>query len=105
MYFQNSGFGNSLNPLLSLADKQVYGIPMIVLVGWRGEPGVKDEPQHMKQGEVMEDMLRASKIPHLILCPDENNIRALVKQAFDSQFKAVSQSSFSCEKGFLTIFH
>ena len=42
VYMQNSGFGNSLNPLLSLADAKVYGIPMLILVGWRGEPGVKD---------------------------------------------------------------
>ena len=56
---QNSGFGNAINPLLSLADEQVYGIPMIVLVGWRGEPGIKDEPQHIKQGSVMEELLAA----------------------------------------------
>ena len=54
VYMQNSGFGNAINPLLSLADAKVYGIPMLVMVGWRGEPGVKDEPQHIKQGEVME---------------------------------------------------
>ena len=48
VYMQNSGFGNAINPLLSLADKKVYGIPMILLIGWRGEPNVKDEPQHLK---------------------------------------------------------
>ena len=41
---QNSGLGNAINPLLSLCDEKVYSIPMILLIGWRGEPGIKDEP-------------------------------------------------------------
>ena len=45
-----TGFGNAVNPLLSLTDPKVYSIPMLLLVGWRGEPGKKDEPQHMVQG-------------------------------------------------------
>ena len=52
VYMQNSGLGNAINPLLSLADPEVYSIPMLILIGWRGEPGVKDEPQHIKQGKV-----------------------------------------------------
>ena len=48
---QNSGLGNSINPLLSLADKEVYSIPVLLLIGWRGEPGKKDEPQHKKTGK------------------------------------------------------
>ena len=63
VYLQNSGLGNTVNPLLSLADPQVYAIPMIVLVGWRGAPGVKDEPQHVKQGRVTPAMLEAMEIP------------------------------------------
>ena len=47
VYMQNSGQGNAVNPLASLADPDVYSIPMVLLVGWRGEPGVKDEPQHV----------------------------------------------------------
>lgn len=47
---QNSGFGNTVNPLLSLTDPKVYSIPMLLLIGWRGEPGKKDEPQHIVQG-------------------------------------------------------
>ena len=50
VYMQNSGIGNAVNPLLSLASPEVYGIPMIVMVGWRGEPNLKDEPQHMLKG-------------------------------------------------------
>jgi phosphonopyruvate decarboxylase len=50
VYMQNSGLGNAVNPLLSLADAGVYGIPVLLLIGWRGEPGTADEPQHATQG-------------------------------------------------------
>lgn len=53
VYLQNSGIGNAVNPLLSLADRSVYAVPMLLLVGWRGEPGHRDEPQHRVQGKVM----------------------------------------------------
>ena len=69
VYMQNSGLGNAVNPLLSLAAPEVYGIPILLMIGWRGEPGVKDEPQHVKQGEVMLAMLDAMKIGYEIL-PD-----------------------------------
>ena len=52
IYMQNSGLGNVVNPILSLVDPDVYSIPCILLIGWRGEPGVHDEPQHVKQGKV-----------------------------------------------------
>lgn len=67
VYMQNSGQGNTVNPLLSLADEKVYSIPMLLIIGWRGEPGVKDEPQHRKQGEVTIDLLNAMQIPYRIL--------------------------------------
>ena len=67
IYMQNSGLGNSINPLLSLADPDVYSIPMILLVGWRGEPGVKDEPQHVKQGRIHSGLIEAMDIPHFII--------------------------------------
>lgn len=66
VYMQNSGLGNAVNPLLSLADREVYGIPMILMIGWRGEPGVKDEPQHVKQGRVQLALLEAMEIPYEI---------------------------------------
>ncbi|MBH0210410.1 MAG: phosphonopyruvate decarboxylase, partial [Nitrospira sp.] len=53
VYLQNSGLGNVVNPLLSLVDEDVYSVPMLLVIGWRGEPGVHDEPQHKKQGRVM----------------------------------------------------
>lgn len=70
VYMQNSGIGNAVNPLLSLADEKVYSIPMLLLIGWRGEPGVPDEPQHKKQGEQTLPLLDALQIQYQIL--DEN---------------------------------
>ena len=81
VYMQNSGFGNAINPLLSLADAKVYGIPMLVLVGWRGEPGVKDEPQHIKQGEIMEGLLDACDLPTVIIDAETKSIEGVLRSA------------------------
>jgi phosphonopyruvate decarboxylase len=67
VYLQNSGLGNTINPLLSIADPEVYSIPMLIIIGWRGEPGVKDEPQHKKQGRVMIEMIKSMEIPYSII--------------------------------------
>mgnify|MGYP006077870439 FL=1 len=83
IYLQNSGLGNIINPVLSLASEQVYGIPMLIMVGWRGEPGVKDEPQHVHQGRVMIDSLEAMDLPHVILSLDE-------KEAIEQTQKALA---------------
>ena len=52
VYMQNSGEGNIINPVASLLNEKVYAIPMVFVIGWRGEPGVHDEPQHIYQGEI-----------------------------------------------------
>ena len=70
VYMQNSGEGNIVNPLLSLADEKIYNIPMLLIIGWRGEPGVKDEPQHLTQGELTLPLLETMNIPYAVL--DEN---------------------------------
>lgn len=57
IYMQNSGIGNAVNPILSLTSEKVYGIPCIFVIGWRGEPGVHDEPQHLHQGELTIQLL------------------------------------------------
>ena len=67
VFLQNSGIGNAVNPLLSLADPLVYRIPMLLLIGWRGEPGTQDEPQHKKQGLVTISLLESMGIPVRIL--------------------------------------
>lgn len=54
---QNSGLGNTVNPLVSLAAPEVYSVPMLLLIGWRGEPGKRDEPQHMLQGQITSQLL------------------------------------------------
>jgi len=71
VYMQNSGLGNAINPLLSLCDPDVYSIPMLVMIGWRGEPNVKDEPQHIKQGKVQIELLNAMDIPFEILSKED----------------------------------
>lgn len=83
VYMQNSGFGNAINPLLSLADAKVYSVPMVVMVGWRGEPGIKDEPQHVKQGAVMEKLLEACDLPSIIIDSETRNIDELLKLAVE----------------------
>ena len=70
VYMQNSGQGNSINPIASLIDEKVYKIPMLMLIGWRGEPGKKDEPQHKKQGIITLELLEVLGIKYSIL--DEN---------------------------------
>ena len=65
-YLQNSGEGNIVNPVASLCNEKVYGIPVIFVVGWRGEPGVHDEPQHVYQGEVTVKLLEASRVDHCV---------------------------------------
>lgn len=71
VYLQNSGLGNAVNPLLSLVDPEVYAIPLVLLIGWRGEPDVPDEPQHVAQGRVTPALLDAMGIPYRRLRADE----------------------------------
>ena len=78
VYMQNSGEGNIVNPLLSLVDEEVYHIPMLLVIGWRGEPGVHDEPQHKKQGKVTLSLLETMGVPYAVL---EENWEQQVAQA------------------------
>jgi len=83
VYMQNSGLGNAVNPLLSLCDPDVYSIPMLLIVGWRGEPGVKDEPQHVKQGEVQLDLLKSLDLPYSIISKDEQDVDAKIAKGIE----------------------
>ena len=83
VYMQNSGLGNAVNPLLSLSDKEVYSIPTHLIIGWRGMPSVKDEPQHIKQGRVTPAMLEAMEIPYVVLDNDENIALTQLKEAYN----------------------
>lgn len=82
VYMQNSGLGNAVNPLLSLCDPSVYSIPMLLLIGWRGEPATPDEPQHHKQGNVTPDLLEVMGVPHLILSEDDHQCERQLKAGF-----------------------
>jgi phosphonopyruvate decarboxylase len=82
VYMQNSGIGNAVNPLLSLADPEVYSIPILLLVGWRGEPGVYDEPQHVKQGKVTDELFRVMGIPWAVLGLDEGGLDSQLDAAY-----------------------
>lgn len=72
VYMQNSGIGNAANPIISLADPLVYGIPVVYCVGWRGEPGGKDEPQHAKQGAITLEMLSVMGIETCVVNKDDD---------------------------------
>ena len=83
VYMQNSGLGNTINPLVSLADPVVYAVPMILMIGWRGEiqndgAQLKDEPQHVKQGQITVNQLEVMGIPYQIIDAD-SDIRNNVK--------------------------
>lgn len=80
VYLQNSGLGNAINPLVSLAHHEIYGIPMCLIIGWRGYPNSPDEPQHVPQGAVTEKILELIGIPHIKLTLDSSsNIQSLQK--------------------------
>lgn len=83
VYMQNSGEGNIINPLASLTDKEVYNIPVLLVIGWRGRPGVKDEPQHVKQGKVTTGLLNVMGINYAILPKDEVEAAKQIKIAVD----------------------
>jgi phosphonopyruvate decarboxylase len=83
VYMQNSGLGNAINPLLSLCDTEVYSIPMLVMIGWRGEPGVKDEPQHIKQGKVQLELLEAMDMPYEIISKDDKQYAMQISNAVE----------------------
>ena len=88
VYTQNSGFGNMVNPLLSLAERKVYSIPLIVLVGWRGEPGKRDEPQHEVMGALQENILRAMEIPFAIVPKSSDEACSVLEKACEEAMES-----------------
>lgn len=81
VYMQNSGEGNIINPLASLTDPDVYNIPVLLVIGWRGRPGVHDEPQHVKQGKVTTGLLNVMGIDYTVLSKEEDKAGAQIKKA------------------------
>lgn len=91
VYMQNSGEGNIINPLASLTDKEVYNVPVLLLIGWRGRPGVHDEPQHVKQGKVTLELLDTMGVKHAILDKDEDVAGEQIARAV-SHMKATNET-------------
>lgn len=83
VYMQNSGIGNAVNPLASLANGEVYGIPMLFIVGWRGEPGVHDEPQHVFQGKITCELFDTLSVPYQVVDKEttEEELMSVLKRA------------------------
>ena len=81
VYMQNSGEGNIINPLASLTDKEVYNIPVLLWMGWRGKPGVHDEPQHVKQGKVTTGLLNVMGVNYDVLSQDEEKAAKQIEKA------------------------
>ncbi len=103
VYMQNSGEGNIINPVASLLNDKVYAIPMIFIVGWRGEPGVHDEPQHIYQGEVTVKLLEDMDIKTFIIGKDTTEEElAAVMEDFRKVLAAGKQVAFVVRKGALT---
>ncbi|HHW69951.1 MAG TPA: phosphonopyruvate decarboxylase [Clostridiales bacterium] len=103
VYLQNSGLGNIINPVASLLNDRVYGIPCIFVVGWRGEPGLKDEPQHDFQGEITLKLLDVMDIAYMVIDKD-TNIEELQhkKSDFKVLLGAGKSVAFVIKKGGLT---
>lgn len=82
VYMQNSGEGNIINPVASLLNEKVYAIPMVFIIGWRGEPGIHDEPQHIYQGEVTVKLLDDMNIKSFVIAPEttEEELKAKMSE-------------------------
>ena len=99
VYMQNSGIGNCVNPLLSLTDEEVYNIPLLMLIGWRGEPDKKDEPQHIKQGKVTDKLLEAMGIKYAIMPEDFEVAKPMIEDAFKYMKETKCPFAFIIRKG------
>ena len=101
VYMQNSGIGNATNPLLSLTHPCVYSIPMILVIGWRGDPAVKDHAQHKKQGELTPVLMKDMDIPYDILDNDDT-VTEKFQWAYDKAKSISAPVALIAKKGILT---
>ena len=103
VYLQNSGEGNIINPVASLLNDKVYAIPVVFIVGWRGEPGIHDEPQHIYQGEVTVRLLEDMKITPFIISRETTEEEAAgAMERFREILAAGRDVAFVIRKGALT---
>ena len=99
VYMQNSGFSNAVNPLLSLCDPEVYSIPILLLIGWRGVPGIHDEPQHIKQGNIQKQLMEIMDIPYKIISKDDREIKSKLTSTISSALKNNRPYAILVKKG------
>ncbi len=99
VYMQNSGEGNIINPLASLTDPDVYNIPILLIIGWRGEPGVHDEPQHVKQGKVTLPLLDTMGIKYEVVSDDQIACEDLIQCAVNYMQKTKECFALVIRKG------
>ena len=103
VYMQNSGEGNIINPCASLLNSKVYAIPVIFIIGWRGEPGVHDEPQHIYQGEVTLRLLEDMSIKYYVISADTSEQEVIsAMKTFREYLSAGEDAAFVIRKGALT---
>ncbi|MCL1996199.1 MAG: phosphonopyruvate decarboxylase [Defluviitaleaceae bacterium] len=100
VYLQNSGLGNIINPIVSLLAPAVYGIPILFVIGWRGEPGIKDEPQHMFQGQTTIATLESIQMTHHLIdkSTTPNDFENALKK-FEQKFANGMSCCFLVKKG------
>lgn len=99
VYLQNSGLGNTVNPLLSLNDPEVYGLPVLLMIGWRGEPSVKDEPQHIKQGRITPALLDAMEVPWQVVDSSCVDVDGIVEAAMAQMHDRSGPAALLVKKG------
>lgn len=103
VYMQNSGEGNIINPVASLLNEKVYAIPVVFIIGWRGEPGIHDEPQHIFQGEVTTRLLDDMGIANFAIGQDTTDVEVeTVMQGFRDKLNQGLDVAFVIRKGALT---
>jgi len=102
VYLQNSGLGNIVNPIMSLAHQKVYGTPLLLVIGWRGEPGVKDEPQHTFMGAQTQEVLDSMKVKYAVMPTDAEEARELIKDAAVYMEKEQAPFAILVRKGTFT---
>lgn len=82
VYMQNSGLGNTVNPIASLADRDVYAVPMLLLIGWRGQGNTEpNHPQHKLQGEITPGLLEIMHIPYTVLTDSDEDFEKTIENA------------------------
>jgi len=100
VYFQNSGLGKAVNPLTSLVDAEVYSIPVLLFIGWRGAPGSSDDPQHKKMGRIMRPLLDDLEIPFAVLEDDPQDFETKLLTALEYMKTKSTPYALICKPGF-----